>query len=372
MGARAPTHDLLRLAASAIGSAVALFLGAQSAVLPTWVSQLPSEPGKIYAVGIAARVNSPAEGFVKSAANGKLELINRFKTSIHGDTQITQRLAVTVGTGMAAQAAAASFAAQSIHVESAVTGIPGVVVAENFFDPSSHEAYTLVYLDVVMANAEMLKRAQEAESRAQALCDGTECTNANSPSRKTIERIHAFEELRDKVRRDRDTASLLAAASKSYEAFQKLSELSSLLGQQRNALLHLLKFSVTQDGGSCAFVRCSDLITSALLSAGIERSEPDANLRVSFNCEFETNKVAFDSGSVSEDGASFTVLKLRIAVTIGDHDTPLFYSKDFQYKAVGSDLTHAQANLKLVVANKLKSEFLDDLGLKIYNPQAPN
>jgi len=129
-----------------------------SAVKPAWISVLPSQPGRVYGLGVAALAGNDAQALRQASDNGRADVISRLRANIKADTQITTTYQESRATGAAATGTRTQTAQVGTEVKAQATDLPGLVVEETFLDRPGRSSYALAYLDLDIAQRELQTR----------------------------------------------------------------------------------------------------------------------------------------------------------------------------------------------------------------------
>jgi hypothetical protein len=136
--------------------ALAVPAPAQS-VKPGWVSVLPTQPGRVYGLGVAAIV-SDAAALRQASDNARADVIARMRANVKADTRITTNYQETRTTGAATSASRTQNAQVGTEVQARATDLPGLVVEETYLDKPGGTGYALAYLDLSIAQGELQNR----------------------------------------------------------------------------------------------------------------------------------------------------------------------------------------------------------------------
>jgi hypothetical protein len=126
---------------------------------PMWVQVLPSQPGRVYGLGVAPLAGAvDAQALRQAADNGRADVIARMRANVKADTQITTTYQESRATGAAAVGSRTQTAQIGTQVQAQAADLPGLVVEETFLDRSGGSAYALAYLDLGLAQRELQAR----------------------------------------------------------------------------------------------------------------------------------------------------------------------------------------------------------------------
>jgi hypothetical protein len=138
------------------------------AIRPIWVSVLPSQPGRVYGLGVAPIAGSDAAAVRQASDNGRADVISRLRANVKADTRITTTSQESRSTGAAATGSRTQDTRVGTEVQAQATDLPGLVVEETYLDRSGSTGYALAYLDMDLAQRELRARldAQKADLAA--------------------------------------------------------------------------------------------------------------------------------------------------------------------------------------------------------------
>ena len=141
---------------------LALFLAAgalraQGAVKPLWISALPQQAGRVYAMGLAPYAAGEAQAVTQASANARVEVLTRLRATVKGETKVRSSATVTREGGRTT-GSAEQRVGQNTDIQAQATELPGLVVEETWADGPGRTAYALAYLDVAVAERELRTR----------------------------------------------------------------------------------------------------------------------------------------------------------------------------------------------------------------------
>ncbi len=125
---------------------------------PRWVNQAPELPDVIYGVGSAVIINDKASAMNSATERAKLELLLSLKTTAEG----------SVDTFSSYQVVQDSFSSdrslqQTTRLSTRADNIPGIRIAESYFDDQDNTVYALAELDVQLARTDIVKQQMQVE-----------------------------------------------------------------------------------------------------------------------------------------------------------------------------------------------------------------
>jgi len=132
---------------------------------PGWIEQLPTGPGRIYALGTADLSPSSPEGraLAQASDRARLEVIARLRVSVKGETSTTART-TQLGSGGRSYGYGDRSSRDTVKVGTQAEDLPGLSVEQTYVDASSHTAYALAVLDLGLAETSLQVRLRGLEN----------------------------------------------------------------------------------------------------------------------------------------------------------------------------------------------------------------
>jgi hypothetical protein len=125
---------------------------------PLWISTLPTQPGRVYGLGVAA-LTTDAVTLRQVSDNARIDVISRLRANVIGDTKVITNYNESRTTGGGPATASRT---QNVQVNTQVLAqaadLPGLVVEETFMDRPGGTGYALAYLDLAIAQQELQTR----------------------------------------------------------------------------------------------------------------------------------------------------------------------------------------------------------------------
>jgi hypothetical protein len=128
-----------------------------AAVKPIWISVLPTQPGRVYGLGVAA-LTSDAVTLRQVSDNARADVIARMRANVKADTRVTTTYQESRATGSATTASRTQNTQIGTEVQARAADLPGLVVEETFLDRPGATGYALAYLDLAIAQQELQTR----------------------------------------------------------------------------------------------------------------------------------------------------------------------------------------------------------------------
>jgi hypothetical protein len=130
----------------------------QGLVKPIWITSLPEQAGRIYAMGIAPVSSTEAQALTAAAGAARGEVLSRLRATVKSDVAITSKATMSQQMGGRATGSSEQQVGQSTRVQASATELPGLAVEETWVDVKDGSAYALAYLDVPVAERELRAR----------------------------------------------------------------------------------------------------------------------------------------------------------------------------------------------------------------------
>jgi len=146
------------LATFLCGSAWAQTPIRQGLVKPIWITSLPDQAGRVYAMGIAPVSPSEADAITQATHNARGEVLSRLRASVKSETNISSKSTTSRAIGGKTTGSAEQQVGQNTRIQASATELPGLVVEETWVDVKGATAYALAYLDVPVAEREIRTR----------------------------------------------------------------------------------------------------------------------------------------------------------------------------------------------------------------------
>jgi len=129
-------------------------------IQPIWISVLPTQPGRVYGLGVAplGAQGGDAAGLRQATDNARTDVIARMRANVKGDTRITTRSQESRSSGAAATGNRTQDTEVDTQVQAQASELPGLVVEETYLDRSGQTGYALAYLDLGLAQGELRTR----------------------------------------------------------------------------------------------------------------------------------------------------------------------------------------------------------------------
>lgn len=363
--------------------AAALFLGAaalgqarqappirQGLVKPIWVTTLPQQAGRVYAMGLAPLASGQTEAVTQAAQNARAEVITRLRANVKSETSVVSRSTLTKDTTGKATGSSEQQVGQNTRIQTQATGIPGLVVEESWLDAKGGTAYALAYLDVPIAEREIRSRfAAEKNDLAQ---------EGDTPAapRERMRLLNRLKNAQAELVRLDDLAGLIAAGGGDDQLRGQVRTSRLAVDRRLDQLRGSLTLSLDKTSQGASGV--AGILRNAALKAGMGWAETggEFQLVMDYRSDAKTAKVDLQrqswngwwrGGWVSHTvNASSGIIVARgvLTVTLRDKAGTEYESVDVEAKGLGVTEFQAEQRLKDDFRTKLEatfSQWLDNL-----------
>lgn len=340
---------LLACAASAQTPAIR-----QGLVRPIWVTTLPEQAGRVYAMGVAKVDASEADAINAAGQAARSEVLSRLRATVKSDTSVTTRATMTKEMGGKATGSSEQTFGQQTRIQASATDLPGLAVEETWVDAKGGTVYALAYLEVPVAEREL--RSRFNARKADLFQEGDSPTEPRERMR-MLGRLKAAHT--DLAKLD-DMAALLAAGGGDAKLRAQVRE--GLLSVERQMEQLRASLTLSLEGASGA-TQVASVVRNAALKAGLGWTQQggEFQLVLDYRTDAKTAKVdqqhqnwngwwrgGWVSHTVTRD-TGIIVARGILTITLRDRAGTEYESVDIEAKGLG--VTEFQAE------NKLKDDF---------------
>jgi hypothetical protein len=329
--------------------AASALLWAQGAVKPAWVTQLPSQPGKVYAVGLA--LISPTESLAirQAGSNAKGEVIARLRASVKSTTDLNTSSTVQRSTGAATTASSTQNLRQATTVAAQAMEIPGLAVEETWTDRRDNTVYALASLDVAAAQTEL-------QNRFNAMQADLANETASGEPRERIRKLQRLRSAQAEMAKLDDMAGLLTAGGGDPALRSDVRKLRLSVDKLLDQLQASLTFCVGGDKDLGQGLDVGGLIRNAVLKQGLGWAESNGEftLKLAFQGSRQGVDIKAKKPWEHQYGADFIVARAIVEVTLVDRAGTQYESTTIEGKGV-----HVQ---EMMADKKLMDDFKAKLG----------
>ena len=335
----------------------------QGLVKPIWISALPHQEGRVYAMGMAPFAPEEAKALTQAAHNARVEVLSRLRASVRSDTEIKSSARVTQTTGGQASGRSEQQVGQTIQIKTQATDLPGLVVEETWPDGPGQTAYALAYLDIAIAERELRTRFSALK---RDLFQESETPEAPRQRLRMLARLRAGQVEIEKLD---DMAALLGAGGGDPQLRSQIRSGKLSVDRQMDQLRGSLTLSL--EPGSRKASEIGAILRNAALKAGLGWSENDGEfqLAVEYQGDNQTAKVdvqqqgwngywrgGWASHTVTKD-SGIVVARGVATITLKDKHGTQYESVDIEAKGLGVSNFQADQRLKEEFRKSLESTF---------------
>ena len=303
-------------------------LGAAPAIprlRPLWISVLPEQKGRIYALGLAPFAPQEAQAIQQAQVNARTEVLTRLRASIQTETSVQSHAAYTQQAGGATTGTSSKSVTQDTRIQTQATELPGLVVEETWSDADERTAYALAYLDVPVAEREL--KARFLATRQEAAQEGG---NPAEP-RERLRKLQRTKRLQTELVLLDDMAGLLSAGGGDGVLRSEIREQRLLVDRQLDALRGSLTFCLKGDQASADIAA---LVRNAVLKQGLGWSATGGEFTLQLRYTGNRQQVASRWWDYQATG-DFIVARGVVEITLLDRLGTEYESTTLEAKGVG-------------------------------------
>lgn len=328
--------------------AVPAVLLAQGNVKPMWVNQLPSAPGRVYAMGMAILTSTEAGAIRQAQNNARGEVLARLRASVKATTDTRTSSVVQRSTGGPTTGSSTQTYNQNVSVTAQATELPGLTVEETWTDTKQNTVYALAYLDVVAAHTELSKRF---EAQRTDLASET----AEGVARERLRKLQRMRAAQAEMAKLDDMAGLLVAAGGDAALRGEVRAQRLAVDKLLDQLKASLTFCVGGDRDLGVGGDVASALRNAVLKAGLGWAEQDGEFTLVLR--FQGNRQGVDIKAKKQwwehkYDADFIVARGILDVTLTDRAGTQYESTQIEAKGVATN--EMQADKKMLDDYKKK------------------
>jgi len=300
-------------------------LGAASPrVKPPWISVLPDQKGRVYALGLAAFAPGEAQALPQAQANARTEVLTRLRASVQAETRVQSQAAFTQQTGGTPTGTSSRSVTQDTRILTQATELPGLVVEETWSDGDERTVYALAYLDVPLAERELRARFQAARRDL-----AQEAGNPADP-RERLRKLQGMRRLQVELATLDDTAALVAAGGGDALLRAEIRDQRLAVDRRLDALRGTLTFCLKGDKGSADIAA---LVRNAVLQQGLGWSEAEGEFALQLRYSGQRQKIPARWWDYQATG-DFIVARGAVEITLVDRLGTEYESTTLEAKGV--------------------------------------
>jgi hypothetical protein len=330
----------------------------QGLVKPIWISALPEQAGRVYAMGLAPVTTGEAQAVTTAGQNARAEVLSRLRASVKSETNVATRATTTRVLGGATTGSSSQDVGQTTRIQTSATELPGLVVEETWVDVKGATAYALAYLDVPVAEREVRTRYEAAKEDL-----AREGATPVEP-RERMRMLNRLKGAQVELAKLDDMAALLSAGGGDPDLRRHIRDSRLGVDRQMDALRASLTLSLE---GAQGATQIASILRNAALKAGLGWAERggEFQLVMDYRSDARTAKVDLQeqhwngwwrggwvSHTVTKD-TGIIVARGMVTITLKDKAGTEYESVDIEAKGLG--VTEFQAE------NKLKADFKEQI-----------
>jgi len=334
----------------------------QGLVKPMWITALPEQAGRVYAMGLAQVASSEAQAITQASQSARGEVLSRLRSNVKSETNVSTRATMTQSSGSKATGTSEQQVGQNTRIQASATELPGLVVEETWVDAKNGTAYALAYLDVPVAERELRARF---EAQKNDLFQEGDTPTAPRERMRMLSRLKVAQTEFAKLD---DMAGLLAAGGGDPKLRSQVRAAKLSVDRQMEGLRASLTLSLE---GAKGATQIAGVLRNAALKAGlgwVERGG-EFQLVMDFRSDSKTAKVDVQhqqwngwwwGGWVTHTTTKDTgiiVARGILTITLRDRAGTEYESVDIEAKGVGVSDFQAENRLKEDFRTKVEKTF---------------
>ena len=331
---------------------------------PAWISALPEEPGRIYAMGLAPTKEGLAEALTQASHQARGEVLSRLRASVKAETTVSSRANLTQATGGRAMGSSEQQVDRRTRIQAEATELPGLVVAETWEDRKGGTAYALAYLDVPVAERELKARflAQKKDLFQE---DGLP-----PAPRDRLRKLHRLRGAQVELAKLDDLSALVAAGGGDPRLRGQIREGRLAVDREMEQLRNALVFSLEGAKGANPLAA---ILRNAALEAGLGWAETGGDFRLVMDFRSKAGEARLDVPSshwsggwgggwvthTTSQATGIIVARGVLSLTLVDRAGTEYEAVDVEAKGLGVSEFQAEQKLKEDFKVKLEKTFAE-------------
>lgn len=328
--------------------AVPTLLAAQS-IRPIWVTQLPTQEGRVYAIGLASLQGNQAAALTQAQANARGEVLARLRAQVQSTTDVRATSEVHRSTGGPTTGTSSRTVTQATTVAAKALDLPGLVAEETWVDRAGATVYALAYLDVPVAERELRARYQ---TQREALEGGPR--GDSGTARERLRRLQGLRGAQQELERLDDMAGLMAAGGGDAQLRAEVRRARLALDERLDRLRATLTFSLSGAREAGLGPDFADLVRNAVLKQGLGWADQGGEFVLSLRTH--TSRATANAGNAgaasrnrfwhAHPDDNLFVARGALEITLTDRAGTPYESTTLEAKGVGA--TEFQAERRLL------------------------
>jgi hypothetical protein len=334
----------------------------QGLVKPMWITALPEQAGRIYAMGIAPVAPSEAQAMTSAAQNARGEVLSRLRASVKAETNISTRATMSKELGGRTTATSEQQVGQTTRIQASATELPGLVVEETWVDVKGATAYALAYLDVPVAEREL--RARFTAQKNDLFQEG----DTPTAPRERMRMLNRLKNAQVELAKLDDMAALIAAGGGDPGLRGQIRAGKLSVDRQMDQLRGSLTLSME---GASGATQIAGILRNAALKAGLGWVDRGGEFQLVLNYRSDAKTAKIDTTHQSWNGwwgggwvshtathdTGIIVARGVLSVTLRDRAGTEYESVDIEAKGLGTSDFQAENKLKADFKEKIEKTF---------------
>jgi len=329
-----------------------------AAARPLWISVLPTQPGRVYGMGVAA-ITSDAATLRQAADNARADVISRLRANVKSDTRITTTYQESKSLGGPASATRTQNAQVGTEVQSRAADLPGLVVEETFMDRPGNTGYALAYLDLGIAQQELRTRLDNLKADLAA-------PRPDQGVRGKLVEAQALKRAHEQLEQLDDLSGLLSGGGGDPALRSDVLKTRQDTERRMVAARGALTFGLAPGPGMDLDEDVKDTVRNAVLKEGMGWSDRSPLFSITLRARSGRNGVQAGRGWWDRQrSADFIVAQGSLSLTLVDSAGQQYESMNIVCKGVGVNEFQADSLLLADYRAKLGkavAAWLNDLG----------
>jgi len=346
---------LLALLAGTLGAAP------MARVKPIWVTTLPQQPGRIYAMGIASGASGEAEALTQASQNARAEVLTRLRANVRSETSVVSKASMS-NQGGKVTGSSEQQVGQDTRIQTQATELPGLVVEETWLEAKGATAYALAYLDVPIAESELRTRFTAQKN------DLAQESGTPAAPRERLRLLGRLKHAQVELAKLDDMAALISAGGGDPQLRAQVRAAKLAVDRRMDQLRGSLTLSLE---GAKGAANIAGLLRNAALKAGLGWAESGGEFQLVMDYRSDAKSAKIDvqhqqwngwwrggwvSHTVSKD-SGIIVARGVLTITLKDRSGTQYESMDVEAKGLGVTEFQAEQKLKEDFRSKLEQTY---------------
>lgn len=296
-------------------------------IKPVWITVLPEQKGRVYAVGLASFAPDEAQAIRQAQSNARVEVLTRLRANVKGETSVQSHMSVTQQSGGPATGISSKNISQDTLIQTQATELPGLVVEELWSDVADRTAYALAYLNVAVAERELKARFDAVRK------DLAHETVTPANPRERLRTLQRMKKIQTELTILDDTAGLISAGGGDPALRSEVRDQRLAVDRRLDALRGSLTLCLKGDKSFGIGADIASLVRNAVLKQGLGWSEANGEfaLQIRYRQGVDVSKNRWWEYQSTGD---FIVARGVIEITLTDRIGTEYESMTIEAKGV--------------------------------------